>query len=194
MTTAPEPMTADDPTRLPRGRARHELVRGELRTMSLFEIPEALAVSKLAHSLHNFACDRHLGSVLPSVGYRLETDPDTVRGPAVSFITRERVEAIGRIPGYWLEAPALAVEVYAPSDIYSHVAERVADYLEHGTPSSGCWTPGVTSSPPIAPASACRCTPATPCSTPKGSFLAGSCRWASYSPCRGIKIVAEFDP
>jgi Uma2 family endonuclease len=134
MTTAPEPMTADDLTRLPRGRARHELVRGELRTMSLFEIPEALAVSNLAHSLHNFACDRHLGSVLPSVGYRLETDPDTVRGPAVSFITRERVEAIGRIPGYWLEAPALAVEVYAPSDIYSHVAERVADYLEHGTP------------------------------------------------------------
>jgi Uma2 family endonuclease len=25
------------------------------------------------------------------------------------------------------------VEVYGPSDLYAHVAERVADYIEHGT-------------------------------------------------------------
>ena len=67
------------------------------------------------------------------MGYHLESNPDTVRGPAVSFITRERVDAIGHLPGYWPEAPALAVEVYAPSELYSHVAERIADYVEHGT-------------------------------------------------------------
>lgn len=133
MARPPTLMTADDLLRIPRGTARHELVRGELRTMSLFEIPEAFATTKLAHSLRNHVHERQLGSVLPTVGYQLESDPDTVRGPAISYVTRDRTNAIGRMPGYPLEAPALAVEVYAPSDLYSHVAERVADYLEHGT-------------------------------------------------------------
>jgi Uma2 family endonuclease len=133
MTDAWQLTTAEELLRLPRGRARHKLVRGELRTMPLFEMPEAHAISQLIHSLRNHACERRLGSVLPSVGFQLETDPDTVRGPAIALITRERVRALGRTPGYWPEAPALAVEVYAPSDLYSHVADRVADYLEHGT-------------------------------------------------------------
>ena len=125
--------TAEELLRLPRGRARHELVRGELRTMPLFEMPEARAISQLLHSLRSYACEHRLGSVLPSVGFQLETNPDTVRGPAVAFITRERVSALGHTPGYWPEAPTLAVEVYAPGDVYSQVADRVADYLEHGT-------------------------------------------------------------
>lgn len=131
--SAPHPMTAEDLLRIPRGRARHELVRGALRTMPLFEMPEASAISTLLHSLGNHTHEHGLGETLPTVGFQLERDPDTVRGPAVAFIRHERVEAIGIGEGYWPEAPDLAVEVYAPSDPYSHVAERVADYIEHGT-------------------------------------------------------------
>src|SRR5437016_1327837 len=113
MTTPPKPMTAEDLIRLPRGRARHELVRGELRTMSLFEMPEASATSALLFSLATHTREHRLGKTLPTVGFQLEHDPDTVRGPAVAFVRRERVEAIGISDRYWPEAPDLAVEVYA---------------------------------------------------------------------------------
>jgi len=158
-------MTADDLLCIPRGTARHELVRGELRTMSLFEIPEAFAVTELAHSLRNYAHDRRLGSVLPTIGYQLESNPDNVRGPAVSFITGDRVEAIGRIPGYWPEAPALAVEVHVPRT--STATSRSASPTTWSTAraSSGCSTPAAAPSPPTALATGSRCSLATTCST-----------------------------
>lgn len=66
-------------------------------------------------------------------GFLLETNPDTVRSPDVSFLSRERPEAATRIRGFIPGAPELAVEVISPNDLYTEVAEKVAEYLEHGT-------------------------------------------------------------
>jgi Uma2 family endonuclease len=43
--------------------------------------------------------------------FTLATDPDTVRAPDVAFVSRERIEAVGEVEGYWPGAPDLAVEV-----------------------------------------------------------------------------------
>jgi len=51
MAIIPGLMTADDLLRLPRGRARHELVRGELRTKPLRFIEEATLISTMSRSL-----------------------------------------------------------------------------------------------------------------------------------------------
>ena len=66
-------------------------------------------------------------------GFRLATDPDTVRAPDVAFVSRERVEAVGEVEGYWPEAPDLAVEVISPNDSYVEVEEKILDWLEAGT-------------------------------------------------------------
>jgi len=70
--------------------------------------------------------------VTGDVGFRLATDPDTVRAPDVAFVRRERVLAAGRVTGYWSGAPDLVVEVISPNDLYTEVEEKVAECLEHG--------------------------------------------------------------
>ncbi len=67
------------------------------------------------------------------MGFRLTTDPDTVRAPDVAFVRAERLREVGRPRGYWPGAPDLVVEVISPNDLYTEVAEKVAEYLEHGT-------------------------------------------------------------
>ena len=66
-------------------------------------------------------------------GYILEFDPDTVRAPDVSFISRERLNAIGETDGYWPAAPDLAVEVISPNDRYADVEAKVLEWLDAGT-------------------------------------------------------------
>src|SRR5216684_2130840 len=107
------PMTAD------------ELLRGELRTMPLFEWPEACATSEVNFALGGYVQTGQLGIVLAGVGFQLARNPDTVRAPAVAFLRRERVEATGRERGYWPGAPDLAVEVISPNDLSTEVDEKV---------------------------------------------------------------------
>lgn len=57
----------------------------------------------------------------------LKSDPDTVRAPDVSFVSRERLEEIGETDGYWPAAPDLVVEVMSPNDRYADVEARYAD-------------------------------------------------------------------
>jgi Uma2 family endonuclease len=68
-----------------------------------------------------------------ATGFTLATDPDTVRAPDVAFVSRERIEAVGEVEGYWPGAPDLAVEVISPNDSHVEVAEKVFDWLEAGT-------------------------------------------------------------
>ena len=60
-------------------------------------------------------------------------DPDTVRAPDASFISRERLAEIGETDGYWPGAPDLVVEVISPNDKYTDVEAKVAEWLEAGT-------------------------------------------------------------
>ena len=66
-------------------------------------------------------------------GFKLRSDPDTVRAPDVAFITTERLQGVGEIEGYWNGAPDLAVEVLSPHDRVSEVEERVAEWLKAGS-------------------------------------------------------------
>ncbi len=66
-------------------------------------------------------------------GFRLSTDPDTVRAPDVAFVSQARVETVGEVEGFWPEAPDLAVEVVSPGDSYTDVEEKVFAWLDAGT-------------------------------------------------------------
>lgn len=133
MAITPGLMTAEELARLPDDGQRYELVRGELRTMSPPGFEHGGVTLRCGSSLLLHADAHQLGTVVTDAGFRLATDPDIVRSPDVAFVTREHTDPAGRVRGFWVGAPDLAVEVISPNDLYSEVDEKVADYLEYGT-------------------------------------------------------------
>ena len=71
--------------------------------------------------------------VLVESGYIIRRNPDTVRGPDVSFVSRGRLDP-DRIPAGLIPfAPDFAIEILSPEDHSGEIAEKVSDYLEGGT-------------------------------------------------------------
>jgi Uma2 family endonuclease len=132
MTDLSQLMTADELIRLPRGRARHELVRGVLRTMPLHVMEHGHIASVIGGSLVRHVEAYQLGEVVGSAGFQLTSDPDTVRAAAVSFIRPERIPVGEDRWGYVHGAPDLAVEIVSPEGRRGEVDERVGEWLEYG--------------------------------------------------------------
>ena len=130
----PQLMTAHDLWLLPDNGMRRELVRGEVsETMPPGGQHGAIAVI-LAMLIRMWARRGAGGYVGVEAGYVLAHDPDTVRGPDVSYVRGERIPASGVPEGYWDLAPDLAVEVISPSETAEEVREKVRDFLTAGTP------------------------------------------------------------
>lgn len=126
-------MTADEFSCLPDNGERHELVRGELRTMAPPMFPHGRSARRFGKSLDRVVDECELGEVYTSeFGYRLTTDPDTVRVPVVAFLSNQQLAAADDIRGYFPGAPVLVVEIVSPNDRYTEVNEKVAEWLEHG--------------------------------------------------------------
>lgn len=133
MAITPKLMTADELFDLPDDGMRHELVRGELRTMPLTGLGHADHESEFDTSLRSYVELHQLGRVFAGEpGFIVTTDPDTVRAPDVAFLTHERLAATGVPTGYFRGVPDLAVEVISPNDRYTELAEKIAEWLEHG--------------------------------------------------------------
>ena len=109
---------------------RYELVRGEVVEMTPPGWEHGWIVSNIVRVLSTFVREHDLGRVVVESGYRLERRPDTVRGPDVSFVRKERLSKAGK--GFFPGAPDLAVEVVSPSDTASMLAGKVRDYQRAG--------------------------------------------------------------
>jgi len=126
-------MTADELMRLPDDGQRHELVRGELRTMPPGGWEHGCEGAEITASLVPHVRRRGLGRVAAGdTGFWLTRSPDTVRAPDVAFVRRERLPSGEARRSYFSGAPDLAVEVISPNDLYTEVDEKVAEWLEHG--------------------------------------------------------------
>jgi len=73
-----------------------------------------------------------LGAVMSAGGFKLDTDPDTVREPDVAFVRRERIPEAGVPDGLWPGPPDPAVEIRSPGDRSSEIREKVDEYLALG--------------------------------------------------------------
>ena len=110
-----------------------ELVKGEVIEMSPPGVGHGYIAVNVSREMSFFVLQHDLGVVLVESGFRIERGPDTVRGPDVSFIVKERL-AGGRLPiGYFDGAPDLAVEVVSPSDTAASIEAKVNEYLANGT-------------------------------------------------------------
>src|SRR5689334_14037623 len=132
MTTTTQLMTADELMQL-EGPNRHELIKGELLTMPPPKALHGHVVANLIMLLVLHVRANNLGSVYAETGYKLETNPDTVLGPDVSFVARERMDDVP--DGYFPGAPDVAVEVLSPSDRRSRVEWKTRLWLSHGAKS-----------------------------------------------------------
>ncbi len=116
------------------GFRRYELVRGELITMPPAGGEHGAIGIRAAVRIGVLVEQNDLGVVFNSdTGFIVETDPDTIRAPDVSFLRKENIPPEGIPRGFIPGAPDLAVEVISPSDSYTEVAEKVAQLLEAGT-------------------------------------------------------------
>lgn len=112
---------------------RYELVRGELRKMPPAGSEHGYVAINIGTSLNSHVKTNELGRVYAAeTGFKLTSDPDTVRAPDAAFVSRERVEKAGRVAGFWPGAPDLAVEVVSPGDTHAQVVEKALAWLEAG--------------------------------------------------------------
>ena len=89
--------------------------------------------AKVVRLIGNFADENHLGHVVSNdSGVRTERGPDTVRGGDVAFYSYARIPS-GPLPqGYLPVVPELIFEVRSPTDRWSAILAKVAEYLSAG--------------------------------------------------------------
>jgi len=125
-------MTAEELVQL-EGPNRHELIKGELLTMPPPKAQHGHAVANLTTVLVLHVKANKLGSVYTEAGYKLETNPDTVLGPDVSFLAHKRADELS--DQYYQGAPDVAVEVLSPSDWPARIQRKTDLWLSLGAKS-----------------------------------------------------------
>ena len=123
-------MTAEDLLNMPDDGLRHELIKGELLTMPVPKLRHGFVTAKILVLLYNHVTDNNLGLLVGESGFHLETGPDTVLGPDIAFVARDRVG--DDMDCFFSGAPDLAVEVLSPSDRRGRVERKTGLYLELG--------------------------------------------------------------
>ena len=125
-------MTADQLLYLSMPDKRTELIRGRLIVREPAGARHGVVAARVAHLLLTHLGSTGAGRVYGAeTGFKIGTDPDTVRAPDAAFVTRARViepEPAKFFPG----APDLAVEVLSPDDRPGEVLEKVGAWLSAG--------------------------------------------------------------
>jgi Uma2 family endonuclease len=133
MSVAQTLVTADELLRMPDNGMRRELVRGEVVETMPPGGEHGVIAGILIALLYTWAKSGQGGHVVGESGYVIEHDPDTVRGPDVSYVSAARVPQSSIPKGYWKLPPDLAVEMVSPGDSAEEVREKVHEYLVAGT-------------------------------------------------------------
>lgn len=126
-------MTAEEFWRLPESGKRRSLVRGEV----VEEMPpgglHGVVAVRISARLQAWIEGGPGDRVGVESGFVLSRVPDTVRGPDVFYVSRDRVAETGVPEAFWDVAPELAVEIISPGEKADDVREKVRDYLAAGT-------------------------------------------------------------
>jgi Uma2 family endonuclease len=133
MSTTIQSMTADELFLMKDDGFRYDLVKGELRKISPAGSEHGAIIIRLTVALGQYVEENDLGEVFAAeTGFKLATNPDTVLGPDLSFVSNEKIPPTGIPVKYWPGAPDLAVEVVSPGNIRREIEEKIEEYLVAG--------------------------------------------------------------
>jgi Uma2 family endonuclease len=133
MATIEALITAEEFFAIPRGDQPKELVQGRIISMTPPATRHGQVCGRVFRYLDRFAEVHNSGHVVCNdSGFITHRNPDSVRGPDVSYYGFDRIPA-GPMPStYTHVVPRLAVEVLSPSDIWRDVLEKVTEYFRAG--------------------------------------------------------------
>lgn len=126
-------LTAEEYLHAPGNGFSTELVRGRIVELPWLYTAHGYYCARIAAMLAMFVDQHHLGRIGGGgAGVVTEHDPDTVRGPDVTFYSYERIPR-GPLPeGYWPAAPELVVEIRSPDDRWKDILRKASEYLSAG--------------------------------------------------------------
>jgi Uma2 family endonuclease len=125
-------VTAEEFERMPEStRYRYELVEGRLVRMSPPNTDHGRLVGQITYLLKAHLKNHPVGIAVVETGFTLASDPDTVRGPDVSFLLQERAPAPGT-RGFPKIPPDALFEVLSPDDRAAEIRKKIAEYLGRG--------------------------------------------------------------
>ena len=125
-------MTAEDLLQ-PGVPERADLVRGVLVVHEPPGFRHGEITVRLTIALGTYVDTRQLGRVVAGdAGFKLQSDPDTVRGADIAFVSWERMPQQSPV-GFPPLGPDLVVEVLSPGDRPAETLAKIADWLSAGT-------------------------------------------------------------
>jgi Uma2 family endonuclease len=125
-------MTAEDLLK-PGTPERADLVRGVLVVHEPPGFRHGEITVRLTIALGTYVDARHLGRVVAGdAGFKLQSNPDTVRGADIAFVSWERMPQQSPV-GFPPLGPELVVEVLSPGDRSGETLAKIADWLSAGT-------------------------------------------------------------
>jgi Uma2 family endonuclease len=111
---------------------RYELVRGELYEM-VTTLRHGAVMGEIFGLVSAWNQQHCAGLVTADGGFRLEHNPDTVRGPDVSFVRKGRLTPEQTRRGFPDIAPDVAFEVRSVNDTWHDLVKKAQEYLAAGT-------------------------------------------------------------
>ena len=124
-------VTADELTHMGRAGFSYELAGGRLVRVNPPNHEHGRIALDLGAELRRVVRASDLGHVVVESGYTLTRNPDTVRGPDVSFVRKGRPN-YPPTRGFFVGSPAPAVEVRSPDATIAELLDKAAEYLDAG--------------------------------------------------------------
>jgi Uma2 family endonuclease len=128
----PQLVTAEELAEMGERYGNFELVRGKLVPVSFASARHGQLAAEIAAALLAFVKPRQLGVVYVETGYVVERNPDTVRGPDVSFISSDRLRLVPK-RGFTAGGPDLAVEIRSRDNTMKSLVAKAQEYITSGT-------------------------------------------------------------
>lgn len=108
---------------------RYELVDGELVNMGNSGMEHGYLASNLTIFLGGYVLAHKLGVICDS-STAFTMKAGNKRAPNVSFITKERLQGIKRLPkGFFSGAPDLVVEIISPNNTFAELHGKMIEYF-----------------------------------------------------------------
>jgi Uma2 family endonuclease len=134
MSIAQSLLTAAEFSRMPDPGHPQELVRGVVVDMPPPKPKHGKVCVKLSGRLDAFVSEHNLGHVFGDSGVVTERNPDSVRGPDVSFVSYQKIPSGASLDDYVTVPPDAVFEVRSDNDRWREVLAKVNEYLQFGVP------------------------------------------------------------